>query len=43
MNNNEENKETETKTPDENSGVNVDEFFKIYDPETGEVFEAKRG
>ena len=33
----------ETKVPDENSGILVDEHIKIFDPNTEEVFINKRG
>jgi hypothetical protein len=33
-----ENKQTESKTPDENSGVLVESKIKIFDPETEEVY-----
>jgi hypothetical protein len=31
------------KKPDELSGIQVDEFVKIFDPNSSEVFVAKRG
>ncbi len=33
-----ENVETKDDIPDEDAGILIEEFLKIYDPETGEVF-----
>jgi hypothetical protein len=36
-------KQESNKKPDENGGIQVDEFIKISDPNTGQVLLAKRG
>lgn len=46
VNKNEENTQNHSqseKKPDESSGIQVDEFIQIFDPESGKVFVAKRG
>lgn len=39
----EEKEEEENKKPDETGNILITEFVKIFDPDTGKVYVAKRG